>query len=370
MPVDENVRRAYYKCIFPWDMIRTRLFRSGMDVGLMLDGGIWNRRCSGKGADEVHSRILALNPEEIHFGAVWKKPGQSTDASNFQWRPFVIDIDLPDYKQSARGGARYAYKPFRTLATPDRDPSSVDFRKSWVFIEIAVEIIDHVLRYNLGFEDNNWVFSGRKGVHCWVLDERACALTGGGRKALFDYLTFDGGFFNQTYEPVGAMTPQWAAAIKRKIFEASPYLKLCYKKIRPKMMALLEDQQLWDEAGMQVMPDEPTKKKLGHWYDYERVNYIRAVEFALKVALPRLDLHEAKHGQLAKIPFSVHSTTGKIVVPFDPMRVDMFDPALSPTVDDAIEYHDRMVKGASSMPEKNIGAYVRWFACGKRKRSV
>lgn len=342
-----------------------------MDIGMLFEGDIWDRRCSGTDAKHVRSQMLLRNPKEVHFGALWKNPGEPKLESNFLGRPLVIDIDLPDYKFSAQGSDRKVYTQFQTLRTPDRDPSDPEFRKSWVFIEIAVEIIDYVLHTSFGFADRKWVFSGNKGVHCWVLDSRACKLTSAGRAAIFDYLTFDNGFFKDKYGTAYESNSERTVAIKKKIFSNSKYLQFCYKTIREKMTVLLDDQQLWDLATEQVLCEkfasEAAAAKLGksgniRWCDYERVDYIRAVEFALKVALPRLDRHACKIGQMTKIPFSVHAKTGKIAVPFDAAKVDVFDPVLSPTLDDAIVYHDAVCKCKPVEAGKNIAAYARWFA--------
>ena len=47
----------------------------------------------------------------------------------------------------------------------------------------------HVLAEDFGFKDRMWVYSGRRGIHCWVSDDEARLLSNEGRSAIVEYLT-------------------------------------------------------------------------------------------------------------------------------------------------------------------------------------
>jgi len=53
---------------------------------------------------------------------------------------------------------------------------------------VAYKILNTILREDFNFQHIMWIFSGRRGIHCWVSDERARTLTNEGRSSISNYI--------------------------------------------------------------------------------------------------------------------------------------------------------------------------------------
>jgi len=87
-------------------------------------------------------------------------------------RELVFDIDMTDYD------------PIRTCCS-----GAGICRRCWGFISAAVRVLDAGIRSQFGYEKLLWVYSGRRGIHLWISDEEAMALTDDQRKALVEWMS-------------------------------------------------------------------------------------------------------------------------------------------------------------------------------------
>jgi len=92
-------------------------------------------------------------------------------------RELVFDIDMDEYDS------------VRTCCT-----GKTVCRHCFQFLIAAVKVIDAVMRNDFGFKHILYVFSGRRGVHCWVADKAARTMSKEVRSAVVQVRTYNTAF--------------------------------------------------------------------------------------------------------------------------------------------------------------------------------
>ncbi|GLC73081.1 hypothetical protein PLESTF_001330100 [Pleodorina starrii] len=316
-----------------------------------LNGDIFVRYQAFKDAAAMQEAIQRRCPAKIDIGPVYSANPQDRHKFGAAFQPLerelVFDIDLTDYddvRTCGSGGHICA--------------------KCWPLMAVAVKIIDAGLRSEFGFKHILWVYSGRRGVHCWVCDPSARQLSDEQRSSVANWFALYKG-----HEEGRAKVAFMGAILHPAVGRAAETLRTAWKESILPAQRLLEDGPKCD-ALLRYLPEEGLveviKKKwasravaarceredisLVRWEvleaevngrlteekarskgggNYKVIGSLERClnEIVIAHAYPRLDMEVSKKmNHLLKAPFCVHPKTGKVCVPLDPDTVDEFDP--------------------------------------------
>lgn len=238
--------------------------------------------------------------------------------------------------------------------------------------------MDNVLRVDFGFNNILWVYSGRRGVHCWVADKRAKVLDSEGRGAIVSYLSVITGGSNKQikvnlphtlppslkrlYDDI--LLPEFESniIIGQKLFDTQENWEKVLTYLPPGCEAASNLREKW--TSKKYVPDP-----LNMWQEFEntvkneiqnnmqryfKTNPIYNVVFTY--TYPRLDTNVSKGiNHLLKCPFVVHPSTGKICVPISPLHCDDFNPDDVPTLEGLIGELDSTTPAAQKIESNGKG---------------
>jgi DNA primase small subunit len=184
---DKSDLQAYYERAFPFSSMFTWLGLDQKDlferreICFTLENDAYLRFLCFSNADEYKKEVLKGMPFKIDIGAIYNtlpkyhKSIQANDSKGFypDQKDLIFDIDMTDYDD---------------VRTCCKDAKMCN--KCWVYMIVAYKILNVILRDDFGFKHIMWVFSGRRGIHCWVSDKRARMLTNDGRSAIANYIKF------------------------------------------------------------------------------------------------------------------------------------------------------------------------------------
>ncbi|CAN1175610.1 DNA primase small subunit [Linum perenne] len=191
----------------------------------------------------------------------------------------------------------------------------------WPVMTAAIKIIDTSLRDDFGFNHILWVYSGRRGVHCWVSDGKARRLTNEQRASIADYFRVYKGSENSNKK------------VSLTGHALHPFLLRCYTKVLKDLFEnqLLSSQQIFSteekcEKILDMIPDESIAAEL--------------------------------RGRWSKRP------SGRVCIPIDPARCHEFDPTTVPTLSQLIqELNSGGIgqEGDNDWDRTSLGESVRFF---------
>ncbi|CAH2351844.1 DNA primase small subunit [[Candida] railenensis] len=296
--------------------------------------GAYQRYNSFSNQDDFKKSVVNANPMRFEVGAVYSaNPKERKNLPKSALKPLskelVFDIDLTDYDD------------IRTCCS-----GTAICTKCWKFIQVATKIMDASLREDFGFNHLIWIFSGRRGAHCWVSDKRARALDENSRKSIVEYLDVVGkhnvksGKLNlkKPYHPhiersFNILKDQFATIILREQDPWNTYENNTeIDKKLDELLSFLPEKALQEE--LRKHWKSSSSNSLTKWEDINvfakrtlksqlQVNMLNDAkkDVILYFMYPRLDMEVSKQViHLLKSPFCIHPGTGNVCVPFDPLK--------------------------------------------------
>lgn len=280
----------------------------------------WRRHIPLTSEADLANEVTKPNFRTLHIGAVhdadcnFAKLGSARPAS----RELVFDLDLQDNSW---------------LAVARDDQAANDRHMPIVFASAA--ILEAALRLIFGFEKFLRVYSGRRGCHVYVLDERACALTDEARSAICAQISapvdkFDARllFCDCIRRNPNLHDASVKCAIDSAIRRAATILLEDEGRVRSFVEKLFD----WPQSPDYVRGHEQKKRavlaaahdKVGEDALAEirtvtgqmpGLYRIRLSDCLLSLVWPRIDTAASKLGHCVKAPFSLHAKTGRVALP-------------------------------------------------------
>jgi DNA primase small subunit len=317
-----------------------------------LEDDIYWRYQSFRDVSEFSQQIQKNNPHKIDIGAVFTiRPEMNIKSEQFKpvERELVFDIDMTDYDD------------IRTCCT-----GAEICRRCWPYMTMAIKVVDRALRDDFAFRHILWVYSGRRGVHCWVCDPEARSLSNDARTAVVDYLSVHTGSADNSDKKLKASFTNPHPMMRRAYELLDPYFERCIADEKGQGLLARKDRYMTILNGL---PNEFVRKELyDNWEKHtkltgaqrwqqmreattasasesqlnnqvkrKRVNYLELeawrYELVFSHCYPRLDANVSKtQNHLLKSPFCVHPKTGRVCIPIDAANADEFSPFDVPTV--------------------------------------
>lgn len=213
---------------------------------------------------------------------------------------------------------------------------------------MAAKLLNDMVKDDFSFDNSLWVFSGRRGIHCWICDPEARNMTNDMRSAVTAYYDLPRGnensdklFISWPMHPMLRRSYNFLVDFFEDIVVVEQGL-LSVDKHREKFLKFLPNPELRDkvrDAWVVCRGDGPAmwrawQDHYSEWKTSQKKNYDLSIEaLVLYYLYPRLDANVSTAiNHLLKSPFCVHPKTGNICVPFDPRYVENFKLAEVPTL--------------------------------------
>lgn len=247
---------------------------------------------------EMKYFILKKMPDVIDIGPIYKKRPENHSNEKFEiekeklepiQRELIFDIDLPEYWIDPKQPMSFNKQiPIRFCCKEEPQLCS----KCWKLAKFAIQFLNSIMTNIFGFKDLQIIFSGGKGVHLIIFDEKAKNLSEFDRINILKFLD-----------------------IQNCIFLDYPIFKKIFNEF-----ALPISQELLKDQGPQL---QSILNQIQKWPQFQG-NQEASIFYLL---WPRIDQAVSKGmNHLIKSPFVIHPKTKRIASPIPFSNLNTFDP--------------------------------------------
>lgn len=347
LPVEEICNwLSYGNCLNSKDNPSERDFLLRREFSFVLEGDVFCRYKSFKGPEDLREALIQEKPIRYEIGAVYDKPPKHKGFRGTQDaldKEFIIDIDMNEYDR------------VRTCCF-----GSTVCKKCWKFLVVACKSIYKGLNLSFGYKHMLWVFSGRRGIHCWVCDANARRLNNARRKSVIEFLNARKGIhtpFIQISDEV--ILPYLPTIIEEQNLFTLPDKFSLFSSISFQSQERVSDYQktvdLLSILNEGVYDFNDFTAKLYDQLAQRETGFRTPPEYDIRITsrsiistiiqkigyeliYPKFDINVSTDiHHLLKSPFCVHPATSKICVPFRLSDVDLFNPETVPTLEQVLE---------------------------------
>lgn len=304
LEVKSKAIRNYYENEFSFASLKQVIDTSDFknrEFGFQLLDGKFVRNLSFQNMASLKNFLVSKTPIAAYSGAVYDNPpSRRNPIASLNWvrREFVFDLDLDEWDHVRSCGCKGANEMCPIC---------------WNLVLVAVKFIDETLHEDFGYETVKWIFSGRRGVHAWVIDDRASYFDVEQRSAIVDYMTILKG-----HEQVERALPLPNTEILKKrilniivnswLLKATEeeLVKLDISKMKAKNLIKLRES---DGSLLKELSTYAVLKKKRENYFIDSIIVLNGPRIDKKVTI---DLR-----RLLRMPGSLHGKSGKRVIFFD-----------------------------------------------------
>ena len=275
-------------------------------------------------------------------------PTQHKEADPFfpQEKEIVFDIDMTDYDD------------IRTCCQEAKLCN-----KCWKYMIVAYQILDQILKEDFGFNHILYAFSGRRGIHAWLCDERARKLQDNGRLAIANYIKFKISNIKMEINqglrwPVHPLYERAIITINKYFNDVLDEQNLLNDDKGKNLLKGLIKAYFGKDFQMEKIDNilNQENNNVSHIKFNEIIDYLKNIpkqkknnnapdildlcikDFKLNILYPRLDINVSTHiNHLLKSPFCIHPKTGLVAVPLSEEDILKFKIDDIPKLDKLIE---------------------------------